>query len=79
MSLLTYYTDNWSEVRTQLETRMSSHEIDDEAKATFREALDAHEAGFYRSVSRVLFPEFERMFVWRCSTGTPVQSLTQRS
>lgn len=61
-SLLSYYTDNWSEVRTQLETRLSSHEIDEEAKATFREALDAHEAGLYRSVSRVLFPEFERLF-----------------
>ena len=41
---------------------LSSHSVDDEAKETFREALDAHEAGLYRSVSRVLFPEFERIF-----------------
>ena len=61
-SLLAYYTDNWCEVRARLETRLSSYDIDDEAKATFREALDAHEAELYRSVSRVLFPEFERMF-----------------
>ena len=61
-SLLAYYTDNWGEVRARLETRLYSHDIDDEAKITFREALDAHEAGLYRSVSRVLFPEFERVF-----------------
>ena len=61
-SLLAHYTDNWCEVRVRLETRLASYDIDDEAKATFREALDAHEAGFYRSVSRLLFPEFERVF-----------------
>lgn len=61
-ALLTYYTENWGEVRARLETRLSSYNLDDEAKATFREALDAHEDGLYRSVSRVLFPEFERVF-----------------
>ena len=61
-SLLDYYTVNWGAVRTQLESRLASYAIDDEAKATFREALDAHEAGFYRAVSRLLFPEFERLF-----------------
>ena len=61
-SLLDYYTDNWVEVRTQLESRLSCYGIDDEAKATFREALGVHEAGFYRAVSRLLFPEFERLF-----------------
>ena len=61
-SLLSYYTDNWGEVRAQLETQLSSCNIDDEAEATFREALDAHEAGLYRCVSRVLFQEFEREF-----------------
>ena len=60
--LLAFYTDNWGEVRTQLEARLSSHDIDVEARAVFREALDAHEAGLYRSVSRLLFPEFERVF-----------------
>ena len=61
-SLLAYYTDNWREVRARLETRLGSHRIDDEAKGTFQEALDAHEAGLYRCVSRLLFPEFERVF-----------------
>ena len=54
-SLLDYYTDNWVEVRTQLESRLSSYGIDDEAKATFREALGVHAAGFYPAVSRLLF------------------------
>ena len=35
--------------------------VDDEAKTTFGEALNAHEAGFYRSVCRVLMPEIERV------------------
>ena len=61
-SLLAYYTDNWPEVRARLELRMSSLDVDDEAKATFREELDAHEGGLYRCVSRLLFPEFERVF-----------------
>ena len=61
-SLLAYYTDNWPEVRARLELHMSSLNVDDEAKSTFREALDAHEAGLYRCVSRLLFPEFERVF-----------------
>ena len=61
-SLLAYYTDNWPGVRASLELRMSSLNVDDEAKATFREALDAHEGGLYRCVSRLLFPEFERVF-----------------
>ena len=61
-SMLAYYTDNWPEVRARLEWRVSSLDVDDEAKATFREALDAHEGGLYRCVSRLLFPEFERVF-----------------
>ena len=62
ISLLAYYTENWEEIRTRLQRRLSSHIIDEEAKATYQEALDAHEAGHYRSVSRLLFPEFERVF-----------------
>ena len=61
-SLLAYYTDNWPEIRTRLELRVSSLDVDDEAKATFREALDAHEGGLYRCTSRLLFPEYERVF-----------------
>ena len=60
--LLNYYKDNWQNVRLEIEARLSNYKIDEEAKATFREALDAHEAGLYRCVCRVLFPEIERVF-----------------
>ena len=60
--LLQYYESNWQDVRLQIESRLSDYKIDAEAKATFREALDAHEAGLYRCVCRVLFPEIERVF-----------------
>ena len=44
-----------------IESWLTTCALDDEAKATFREALAAHEAGFYRSVCRLLFPEIERV------------------
>lgn len=56
-----YYDAQWPEVRRDIETRLTAWRIDEEAKATFCEALDAHEAGFYRSVCRLLFPEIERV------------------
>ena len=61
-ALLVHYSDNWSDVKERLEASVSSRDIDDEAKAVFREALDAHERRLYRCVSRLLFPEFERVF-----------------
>ena len=60
--LLDYYKSNWTDVRSEVESRWSGYKIDAEAKATFREALDAHESGLYRCVCRVLFPEIERVF-----------------
>lgn len=60
--LLHYYGSNWKEVRPTIEARLADYQIDEEAKATMREALDAHEAGLYRCVCRVLFPEIERVF-----------------
>ena len=60
--ILDYYKDKWKNIRAGIEDRLSDYKIDDEAKATFREALDAHEAGLYRCVCRVLFPEIERVF-----------------
>lgn len=56
-----YYRDRWNEIRDDMESRLAGYHIDDEARATFREALSAHEAGHYRCVCRVLFPEIERM------------------
>ncbi len=56
-----YYRAEWSEIRGDMESRLGGYHIDDEARATFREALAAHEAGLYRCVCRVLFPEIERV------------------
>lgn len=60
-ALLAYYSNNWRNVRARLEASVGSRDIDDKAKAVFREALDAHEHGLYRCVSRLLFLEFERV------------------
>ncbi|MDR6954161.1 hypothetical protein J2X65_003529 [Ancylobacter sp. 3268] len=56
-----FYRDNWIAVRHTLLSSVSKHNIDDEAKATFEEAINCHEAGFYRSVPRLIFPELERL------------------
>lgn len=56
-----YYRESWQSVKEGIEEAISSYAIDDEAKATFREAIAAHEAGLYRCVARTLFPEIERV------------------
>ncbi len=59
--LSSYYKERWREVRQNIETRLTEYGLDEEAKETFGEALTAHEAGLYRSVCRLLFPEIERV------------------
>ena len=56
-----YYAQNWRDVRSSIESRIHEFDIGEEAEATFREALKAHEFGLYRCVCRVLFPEIERV------------------
>ena len=56
-----YYAQNWPRVRTAIECRMTEYNVDEEAKATFREALEAHSCGLHRSVCRLLFPEIDRV------------------
>ena len=56
-----YYRAHWSEIRDEMELRLADYHVDEEARATFREALSAHESGLYRCVCRVLFPEIERV------------------
>ena len=56
-----FYRTQWNEVRDDMKSRLADYHIDDEARETFREALSAHEAEYYRCVCRVLFPEIERM------------------
>lgn len=60
-TILEYYARNWENVREHTESRLADYKIDAEAKATFKEALDAHESGLHRCVCRVLFPEIERV------------------
>ena len=56
-----YYRASWGRIRDDMASGLADCHIDDEAEATFREALSAHEAGLYRCVCRVLFPEIERV------------------
>ncbi len=56
-----YYAQHWQDVRSSIEVKLHEMNMDGEAEATFREALDAHEFGLYRCVCRVLFPEIERV------------------
>ena len=56
-----HYRASWIEVRRQFARHIESYEIDQEGRAVFAEALDCHEAGAYRAVSRLLFPDIERL------------------
>lgn len=56
-----HYRENWHEAESAFLTRLEASELDDEAKATFKEALASHRHGLYRSVPRTLFPEIERV------------------
>lgn len=59
--LKAYYRDEWDNVRERFSASVQSAGVDDEAKLAFEEALAGHEAGNYRSVVRLLFPEIERV------------------
>lgn len=56
-----YYLDNWEGIKAIFLERSTEYVVDDEAKATFREALEAHTKGLYRVAPRLLFPELERV------------------
>ena len=67
-----YYEENWISLRVAIESQFNDYDVDDEAKATVREAIDAHGYGLYRSVSRLLFPEIERVVqteIFKRTTG----------
>lgn len=56
-----HYVESWDDVEAQFLENLDSYDIDDEAKATFKEALSAHRYGLFRAVPRTLFPEIERV------------------
>ncbi len=57
-----FYKITWNNIRQDIESRLSKYHISEETKETFREALSAHEIGYYRCVCSVLFPAIEREF-----------------
>ena len=72
-----YYRTRWSEIRDDMKSRLADYHIDDEARETFREALSAHESGYYRCVCRVLFPEIERMIGAGSGSRRMLKELTE--
>ncbi|ACL60245.1 hypothetical protein Mnod_5400 [Methylobacterium nodulans ORS 2060] len=72
-----FYRDNWSSIRDTVLKRVDGYDVDDEAKATFREAIQAHEQGLYRCVCRVLFPEIERISRVEIHAGS-LQTITSQ-
>lgn len=56
-----YYAENWPAVRDAFRDACASYVVDEEAKLVFDEALAIHGDGRYRAVSRLLFPELERL------------------
>jgi hypothetical protein len=66
-----YYEGNWPSIRQGFEEHLIASKVDDEAKATFIEALEAHGLGLYRVAPRLLFPEIERLARKEFRSGGP--------
>ena len=74
-----HYEENWDEIRCDIVSHLESYRIDDSTKEAFKEALDAHENGHYRSVCRVLFPELEKTIRARFTDGSIGQSISRKT
>lgn len=59
--LTRHYSENWPAVKSKIITKLAAYDFDDEAKEMFLEALNLHEAGHYRAVVHLVFPEIERV------------------
>ena len=59
--LTRYYQDRWPQVHQGVLSRLDSHDVNEESKATFREALEAHRAGLFRCVPPTLMLAIERV------------------
>ena len=59
--LSSYYQERWSQIHQDVQSRLLRYDVNDESKATFREALDAHAAGLYRCACPALMLEIERV------------------
>ncbi len=56
-----YYQENWQEVQQVFLNRLDEYAIEENAKATFRDALRAHEHGIYRATALLMIPVIERV------------------
>ena len=56
-----YYKCHSQIILQDINSQLMRYAVDEEAKATLREALKAHEHSLYRCVCRVLMPEIERV------------------
>ena len=74
-----YYRAHGMDIVRDIASATASFEVDDEARATLREALCAHEHGLYRASCRVLLPEIERVLRedWLGIRG--IQTLPQKA
>ena len=70
-----HYRTRWTKIRDHMELDLATYHIDDEARATFREALIAHESGLYRCICRLLFPEIERIIGAGHRSGRMIEKL----
>ena len=70
-----HYRTCWTKIRDHMELDLATYHIDDEARATFREALIAHESGLYRCICRLLFPEIERIIGAGHRSGPMIEKL----
>jgi hypothetical protein len=59
--LLSYYRQNWQEVRETLEQNLYRYPVDDSTKSVYSQAIVAHSMGCYDLVPRSLIPEIERI------------------
>lgn len=59
--MASHYSQHWEDVEAGFIESMQRNSLDEEAQATFREALTAHRLGLFRVTPRLLFPEIERV------------------
>ena len=62
-TVLAYYRDSWDAVSSTMQVEINMLRLPTSTKESFREALDAHGRGLYRTVPRTVFPEIESVLI----------------
>ena len=60
-AIMAHYRAKWSDFRRETELDTNEYLVDQDTKETVIQALQAHESGLYRLVSRTLMAEIERV------------------